>query len=183
MDKSPPSSPFSNLLTTYRARFNDDPPLMGVDKPDLARRMEEALRTGRPIRLEDFGVPPDADVSPSLYTWQEGPVDQAQSHLKIYYVPDIEHEGPSFVIAAILPPEQHVFRVELFPATLPVEMDPVSIVEGVKRELDYFLIELREADPWKYAKYHCTSTSNVYSHFQWALAIRERRTHIQDVND
>jgi len=171
MDKSPPSSSFSNLLTTYRAQFGDDPPLMDVDKQDLARRMEEALRTGRPIRLEDFGGPPD---SPSLYTWQEGRVDQTQSHLKILYVPDIEHEGPSFVIAAISPPEQYVFRVELFPATLPAEMDPLPIMEGVKRELDYFLIELREVDPWKYAKYHCNSTSNVYSHFQWALANRER---------
>lgn len=174
MDKIPPSSPLSNLLTAYRARFYDDPPLMGVDKQDLARRIEEALQTGRPIRLVDVGVPPDADVSPSLYTWQEGRVDQTQPHLKIVYVPDIEHEGPSFVIAAILPPEQYVFRVELFPANLPVELDPVPIIDGVKRELDYYLIELREADPWKYAKYHCTSASNFYSHFQWALAIRER---------
>jgi hypothetical protein len=62
--------------------------------------------------------------------------------------------------------------VELFPATLPLEMDLASIIDGVKRELDYHLIKLREADPWKYAKYHCTSVSNFYSHFQWALAIR-----------
>lgn len=181
MDKSPPSSQFSNLLTAYRARFFDDPPLLGVDKQDLARRIEEALQTGQPIRLEDFGMPPDADVSPSLYTWQESRVDQTQSHLKILYVPDIEHEGPSFVIAAILPPEHYLFRVELFPATLPLEMDPVPIIDGVKREIDYYLIKPRQADPWKHAKYHCTSVSNFYSHFQWALAIRERWSATREV--
>ncbi len=146
--------------------------MMGVDKDDLARRIQKALKTGQAIRTEDFGVPPDAYVSPSSFTWQEGRVDQQQTHLEIYYVLDLEHEGPSFLIAAIAPPKDQVFIVELLPENLPVEMDPGPIVDEVKQELNFFLIEKREADPWKYARYHCTTASNFYSHVQWAVSDR-----------
>ena len=102
------------------------------------------------------------------WRWQEGEVDHSQTHLEIYYVPDIQHEGPSFLIAVIATPQSQVFLVQLLPENLPATMEPGPIIDGVKRELNFYLVELREADPWKYAKYHCTTASNCYSHFQWA---------------
>ena len=111
-------------------------------------------------------------VARSPYTWQEGRVDQQLTHLEIYYVLDLQHEGPSFLIAAIAPPKNHVFVVELLSENLPVEMECGSIIDGLKREINFYLIEISEPDPWKYARYHCTTASNFHSHFQWAVSDR-----------
>lgn len=104
----------------------------------------------------------------SSWSWQEGQVDQIQPHFNIYYVLDPEHEGPTFLIAVIAPPENQVFRVQLFPEHLPSIVDPGPIIEEAKKELNFFIVEKRETDPMKYLRYHCTTTSNIYSQFQWA---------------
>jgi len=44
-----------------------------------------------------------------------------------------------------------------------------EIFKAVKQELDFYLIEKQEPDPWKYAKYHCTTTANEYSKIHWRL--------------
>ena len=41
--------------------------------------------------------------------------------------------------------------------------------EAVAKELDFYLVEKGEVDPWVYAAYHCGTTSNVYSDVHWAL--------------
>lgn len=102
------------------------------------------------------------------WSWQEGLVDQIQPHFNIYYVPDTEHEGPTFLIAVIAPPKNKVFRVQLFSEHLPATFDPGPIIEEAKKELNFLIVEKQEKDPMKYLRYHCTTTSNIYSQFQWA---------------
>ena len=36
------------------------------------------------------------------------------------------------------------------------------------RQLDQYLIELGEPDPWTYAIYHCGTTANLYSRVHWS---------------
>ncbi|MDP1948704.1 MAG: hypothetical protein Q8L77_14525 [Nitrospirota bacterium] len=111
----------------------------------------------------------EANIDP-LWRWHEGQVDQSQPHLKIRYVSDIEDPKTSYLVAFVSAPHDHVFTVEFLPQNLPATMDPGPIIDGAKGELNYVLIELREEDPWKYARYHCTTASNLYSHFQWAVS-------------
>jgi hypothetical protein len=41
------------------------------------------------------------------------------------------------------------------------------MIRYVRREIDYYLVELREKDPWAYAIYHCSTAANVYSKVHW----------------
>jgi hypothetical protein len=45
------------------------------------------------------------------------------------------------------------------------------IIREAEKELDFYLIELQEPNPWKYAKYHCSTASNLYSMVRWVLII------------
>lgn len=56
---------FEALLVAYRQRFHDDPPMFDVDREELMRRIPIALRTGRPITEEDFGLPDGAYAEPN----------------------------------------------------------------------------------------------------------------------
>jgi hypothetical protein len=38
-----------------------------------------------------------------------------------------------------------------------------EITKQVVGELDFYLVELRKRNPWKYLQYHCTTRSNIYS--------------------
>jgi hypothetical protein len=42
-----------------------------------------------------------------------------------------------------------------------------------KEELDFYLVELHERDPWLYAKYHCGTIANVYSSIHWSFFSRK----------
>jgi len=44
-----------------------------------------------------------------------------------------------------------------------------KIFEDAVKELNFYLVELREPDPWRYLQYHCGTTSNVYSAVHWSF--------------
>lgn len=35
------------------------------------------------------------------------------------------------------------------------------------KELNFYLVEKGEKDPWQYAIYHCGTASNIYSDVHW----------------
>ncbi len=49
-----------------------------------------------------------------------------------------------------------------------------TILDAVRRELNFYLVELKEADPWLYAKYHTTTASN-FAKFSGAITLTETR--------
>lgn len=170
-----------DLITAYRERFKDDPPLMGVDKKLLAKLIKTALKTGRPIDMKTLGVPEDAYISSSTpqTTWREGSydptIDTTLKHnwLELHYVPDPENPDTSFIVAYISPPQDNVFTVQLLLKNLPDTVDPGPISYRIRQELDFFLSDLREKDPEKYLRYHCTTAANIYSRLQWAYVVFE----------
>ena len=107
------------------------------------------------------------DEVPS-WSWHEGQVDQNHSHFNLYYVPDTQHEGPTFLIAVIDLPKNQLFRVQLFPENLPATLDPGPIIDGARNQLNFLIVEMQETDLVKYLRYHCTTASNIYSQFQLA---------------
>ena len=44
-----------------------------------------------------------------------------------------------------------------------------AAVKDVRRELDFYLVELGEADRWAYAQYHCGTAANIYSEVHWSF--------------
>jgi hypothetical protein len=42
-------------------------------------------------------------------------------------------------------------------------------VNDVKKEIQYYLFELGEPDPWRYAQYHCATVANVYPRVHWSF--------------
>jgi hypothetical protein len=45
--------------------------------------------------------------------------------------------------------------------------DAAEAVRKARKELDRYLLELKEPDPWAYAVYHCGTASNLYSSIHW----------------
>jgi protein-tyrosine-phosphatase len=43
------------------------------------------------------------------------------------------------------------------------------MIRAVRKEINYFLIELGEKKPWLYAQYHCGTASNMYSRVHWGF--------------
>lgn len=42
-----------------------------------------------------------------------------------------------------------------------------EVVGDVKQEIQYYLFDLKEPNPWLYAKYHCGTMSNLYGNVHW----------------
>jgi hypothetical protein len=44
-------------------------------------------------------------------------------------------------------------------------------VAKVVEDIEFYLIEKPEPDPWGYAQYHCGTLANVYSHVHWGYFV------------
>jgi len=100
--------------------------------------------------------------------WQTGPVDRTKEHFELRYG-SIEDAGWSAwtPIALIGPAMRGVVQVQfLVEPGDPENAEPVS---NVKREIQFYLFELGERDPWTYAQYHCGTTSNAISKVHWSF--------------
>lgn len=94
--------------------------------------------------------------------WTEGFVDTEEEHIKISYGND------SVPVALVAPPGKRVFTVQFVLSANLSTTDPYQkILEETRKELDFYLIEKREENPWAYAIYHCGTAANIYSRVHW----------------
>ena len=42
-----------------------------------------------------------------------------------------------------------------------------GIIADVRRQVQWLFVDKGEANPWGYAKYHCTTGANVYNNVHW----------------
>ena len=89
--------------------------------------------------------------------WQKGVINKEREYVKLLRAED------KTLICFLQSSGDNSFIVEL--------KDGVDshYIKEAEKELDYYLIELNEPDPWKYAKYHCSTTANLYSKVAWVL--------------
>jgi hypothetical protein len=99
------------------------------------------------------------------WTWQVGPVDTAGPSLKLVVGDDLSESRP---VALVGPPNGHVFPVQ-FLIDQAVEHN-ADVLEAVIRELNLYLVELGEPDPWSYALYHTGTAANLYSRVHWLVS-------------
>jgi hypothetical protein len=94
--------------------------------------------------------------------WRRGSVDRASDHF------ELRHGSPSRRLIALL---GHGLPGELVVEFLVGADDGVqsAAVADVRRELDFYLVEKKERDPWAYAQYHCTTAANIYSEVHWSF--------------
>jgi hypothetical protein len=100
----------------------------------------------------------DAPDPESTWSWLVVDVDRRGDHLALWHT---NIENP---VAVVGPPSGQVFPVEL---DAPDSTDP-DVLEEVRRELDYYLVELGEPDPWAYAIYHARTIANIYGPVHWS---------------
>ncbi len=104
-----------------------------------------------------------------ISSWHEGIVDTTIEHIEILYGDFEKHGEEGLVPVARLSPGggKHSFVVEfLVKAGQP---NTTEMLEKSRSQLDFFLVEKGEPDPWAYAKYHCGTAANIYSDVHWVL--------------
>jgi len=97
----------------------------------------------------------------SRWRWVEGIVSTCEDHIKIRYGEESEP------VALLAPGTGKSFTVQFLLSQNPLKTNLQTILREVRRELDFYLVELQKPDPWPYAIYHCGTTSNVYSQVHW----------------
>jgi hypothetical protein len=107
--------------------------------------------------------------------WHEGPVDRAAEHFELRYGDASTCTWDECRPVALV----SCGRGGLYNVQFLIEQDDPrnsEIIGDVTGELNLYLVELRtpeRPDPWKYLQYHCTTTSNVYSHVHWSFVPQE----------
>lgn len=94
-------------------------------------------------------------------TLMPGHVDRDSEHMRLSVG---QVDGPLNLVALVAKAADGTFIVEDVPDPDVTDTDR----KAVQDELRFYLIEKREPDPWKYAKYHAGTMSNVYSHVHWS---------------
>jgi ribosomal protein S18 acetylase RimI-like enzyme len=102
------------------------------------------------------------------WRWVAGKVNTAEEHIQISYGKEKDANCKQLPkIAFLSPPKEKNFTLQfLLTAKGPKEQD---MIREVRRELNYYLVEKREENPWAYAKYHCRTAANLYSKVHWSF--------------
>ena len=107
--------------------------------------------------------------------WHTGDVDKDDEHFILYYG-DVNKIKLSDCtpVAMIDRPVNGIYNVKWV-----VDQKDLKFEEAIKqvcKDLDFYFVELGKPDPWAYAKYHCTTASNIYSHVHWSYVPKKRKT-------
>jgi hypothetical protein len=101
------------------------------------------------------------------WRWQVEPVDRAREHIELRVALDkAVSQNEWTIVALVAPPISQVFSVEF----LLSEAEPGNreLLDKVRSQLQFYLIDKQEANPWAYARYHCGTASNIYSEVHWS---------------
>ena len=107
------------------------------------------------------------------WAWRVGSVDRMAEQFELRYGSSEAGWDDWLPVALVGPPSEKVFVVEFL---IDEKQMPhcAEIIKQVKEELDFFLVELGERDPWLCAQYHCRTASNVYSSIHWSYFPKQR---------
>lgn len=102
------------------------------------------------------------------WRWIEGLVDRSQAHFELRYG---SAENASWSdwepVALVSPAVGNAFTVQ-FLIGPSASVGRVNLMTETRRQLDFYLVELQEQDPWAYARYHCGTAANIYSAIHWS---------------
>ena len=108
-------------------------------------------------------------IHPSL-TIVEGGVPPDDEHMALSYGSFDTDKPPFPIVARVSPPRKGVITIELLVDDSTTRVP--EIIADVRRKVRWLFVEKGEANPWGYAKYHCTTAANAYGnvHGGWVPA-------------
>ncbi len=105
--------------------------------------------------------------SETNWSWREGVVDIQKEHIELRYGDAGESDYEQWVpIALIRKPTNRIFPVRWLMS--PDKPSYEQLINAARKELDFYLVEKGEANPWEYAIYHCNTSANMYSKVHWS---------------
>jgi hypothetical protein len=103
---------------------------------------------------------------PKISRWQEGRVDRTKEHFELRY--GFTSDSDVWILVAVVgPPVAGIVNVQFL--VEPDDPKNADAVSDVKKQIQSYLLELGEPDPWRYAQYHCTTMANVYPRVHWSF--------------
>ena len=105
--------------------------------------------------------------APRINRWEEGQVDRTKEHFELLYGSQDDECSKWTPVAVVGLPKAGIVQVHF----LVERGDPRNsdVVSDAAKEIQYYLIDLGEPDPWTYAKHHCGTASNLYGNFHWSF--------------
>jgi len=102
-----------------------------------------------------------------------GIVDREHDYVELLYG-DTERLGLCSLVpvAVVAPGQGDCFVVQFTIDVDNLSAELIGMLEEVQAELEYYLINKHEADPWVYTVYHCGAANNWYSRVHWVYRSR-----------
>ena len=95
--------------------------------------------------------------------WTEGVVDRRADHVSISY-------GEARSAVALIAPRRHNgYTVQFLLEARAADLRANRILDDVRRELTFYLLQAVGPDSWPFVQYHCGSPANHRSlvHWRW----------------
>src|SRR3989338_5159895 len=95
------------------------------------------------------------------WKWIEGGVDTNEDHIKLWHgkSPTADKGGAvresGRPVALVARGRGKTFTVQFLLTARPTDKRTTKILKDVRRELDFYLLQVGGPDPWAYAQYHC----------------------------
>ena len=112
--------------------------------------------------------------NPIIEKWQEGPVNPASEHFELRYGPPGFAWDAGLPVARIGRPVRGVVAVAFLVDRAATEH--AAAHAAAVGEIQYYLIDKHEPQPWGYAQYHCGTAANAYSDIHWSFYRPQRQT-------
>ena len=100
----------------------------------------------------------------------EGPVSPDDEHMALSYGSFDTDKPPFPIVARVSAPVDGIVTLELLIDGSTTDHEEISA--EVRRQVHWLFVEKGEPSPWVYARYHCTTSANIYSlvHWSWVPA-------------
>ena len=94
--------------------------------------------------------------------WTEGIVDRKADHVSVSY-----GEGRK-IIALVAPRSTKGFRVQFLLRARRSDARANRILDAVRRDLTFYLLDVVGPDSWPFVQYHCETLANRRSIVHWS---------------
>lgn len=103
-----------------------------------------------------------------IWRWRNGTVDRTGEHFELRYGSADDSGWDKWLpVALVGPPIDGVFDVQFLINR--ANESQAQVMGALIKELNFYLVELREENPWLYAQYHTTTLADAYSSIHWSF--------------
>lgn len=101
--------------------------------------------------------------------WSEDSVDPKSDHFEILYGDPCKGGPDEWTLVALVGRSSDGGRFNLEFLIDRADSKYSEVIKSVVEELNFYLVEKGELNPWNYMIYHCGTTANLYSKVHWSF--------------